>query len=108
MIIGIITAITFPLYNTFVENIEYKVCENNRIMLENNYKTYLEYEQIEDKEMVFNDFLDEYDQKICPDGGEIIYKDGHILCTKHSNIIDDTEDQPVPYLYDYHLKIMME
>ncbi|MEG3071877.1 MAG: prepilin-type N-terminal cleavage/methylation domain-containing protein [Peptococcaceae bacterium] len=104
-IIGILAATAIPSYNNYLEKTRQLVCETNRmqlerqlsveIVLENNIAT-----QNIQKEFI-DDFMRECDRDICPAGGTIEYYNGKLICTLHSKIEsngDDEDEGSKPYL----------
>src|SRR5690554_1765804 len=95
VIMSTVTVIIFPVYNRLINSYKERICDNNILLLENQYRSFLEYNDYQDNELVFTQFLDEYNIDICPNGGNIFYRDGKVYCHYHSNV---DNDDTVPYL----------
>ena len=96
VIISVIIIIIFPLFNKLIESTNEQVCTNNILILENQYRTYLVYSKKSDEELVFMEFLNGYNEEVCPNHGNLYYVDGNIYCDYHSN--NEHGNEPVPYL----------
>lgn len=58
-------------------------------------------ENIEHTEVLFLQYLHEYNVKICPDHGDIKYVDGKVQCSVHlrgNDFKSDDEQDDVPFL----------
>lgn len=97
-ILGILAAIVFPRLSNYIEIANNEVCNNNCKLLENIYHSHLIIEGIEDSDLSFTQFSNEFDQRTCPRNGQISYDGGKVKCSIHSkdNSVDDEEE--VPYL----------
>ena len=66
------------------------------------YTAYLLKNDIDHEDSIFNQFLAENFDKICPAGGVISYEDGKVKCCVHKDISDGDEDEmpgdEVPWL----------
>jgi prepilin-type N-terminal cleavage/methylation domain-containing protein len=102
VILGIISSIAFVTYQARIQKARIEVCETNRIYLEKAYDRYLFYEHAEHSNDIFTVFLDIHEKTKCPEDGEFIYKNGRILCNKHSQIDNNDQNEPdlnpVPFL----------
>ena len=102
VILGILAGIAVPSVIGAMEKAKQEVCNVNVLELERMYKTYLALECIEHSDLVFNQYLQGYENDVCPDDGEISYVEGEVKCSIHS--IDDAGsnenegDEGVPFL----------
>lgn len=101
-ILVIIGLIAIPKYKGYREKAKKQVCKINRLQLERMYEMYLTIEELEHSEDLFTQYLHEYDEKICPDNGDINYVEGKVKCSKHDKNEDtendEKEDESVPFL----------
>lgn len=86
-----------------IEKTKEEVCNVNCLQLEKMYYLYLLMEEIEHSEVIFVQFLQEYEEHICPDHGNISYVDGKVKCSVHIRGADavseeDDDDKSVPFL----------
>lgn len=83
--------------STYINNIDKgkeEVCNVNCLQLEKMYELYLNTEGLDNSDIVFQQFLNDYKFKICPSGGEISYDDGKVKCSIHDNV----ESEEIPFL----------
>lgn len=92
-IIGILSAVAVPVYGKYIKDTKEKVCSVNCGQLERMYEIYLEVEGIVHSDGVFEEFLKDYGKDLCPEHGVLIYVDGKVKCSKHSE-----EEGDVPFL----------
>jgi prepilin-type N-terminal cleavage/methylation domain-containing protein len=102
-ILSILISIAVPLYKGYVERATQQVCNANCLQLERMYHVYLLMENKEHTAYIFDEFLQKYEQNICPTNGGIKYVNGKVRCTLHfedeANGNDDGEgDGSVPFL----------
>ena len=102
-IIAIISAIAIPRFSAITENARRNVCEVNRHELKHAYEIFLFQNDEADTDTNFTAVLNEYDQKICPEGGIISRSEGKMNCSIHFDEdvegTDDSEDGgSVPFL----------
>jgi prepilin-type N-terminal cleavage/methylation domain-containing protein len=103
-IIAILALMVAPKYFRYVERAKGDVCQNNRAQLERTFYLYLIENKIDRLEADFSQYLrDYYDEKICPDKGDISYINGVVRCGIHSAALDvgesdDEQDESVPYV----------
>ena len=101
-ILGIIAAIAVPRLAGFISNAEESVCAANRKNVERMYSAFLIKNNMDHKESVFNQFLIENFDKICPSDGVIRYEDGKVKCSVHGRESEgEEEEEPgeeVPWL----------
>ncbi|MBU3159848.1 prepilin-type N-terminal cleavage/methylation domain-containing protein [Clostridium frigoris] len=95
-IIGILAVIAVPSYIRYIGEAREKVCNVNCVQVERMYEIYLEKEDIEDTDAVFEQFLQGYGKNLCPSHGVITYVDGKVQCSEH--IKEDDNGGDVPYL----------
>ena len=73
---------------------------SNQLLLTNKptkkrmYGVYLELENIEHTDMVFEQFLQENGKEICPGHGVVTYVDGKVKCSVHTK----EDDGDIPFL----------
>ncbi|WP_346873785.1 prepilin-type N-terminal cleavage/methylation domain-containing protein [Clostridium sp. UBA5988] len=99
-IIAILAAIAVPYYIEQVEKAEEKICFSNCKQLERLYKIYLYEKNIRHSDIVFEKFLQDYGNDICPKHSEVNYMDGEVKCSIHlkNDVINDNDDEDVPFL----------
>ncbi|THE09488.1 prepilin-type N-terminal cleavage/methylation domain-containing protein [Bacillus timonensis] len=100
-ILGILAAIAVPTVMSIIENAKRDVCNVNRGKLEREFETELQLNGIDYSESVFNQFLVEFEEEICPVGGEFYYADGKVECSVHGEDTEEDKDKgngEVPYL----------
>ena len=83
-ILSVLTAITVMIYIADTENVERTVCNYNCLQLQKMYATYLFTENIDHSDMVFNEFVQDYGQQICPCNCVITYIDCIVYCIVHT------------------------
>lgn len=88
-ILGIIAAVAVPRLAGFKSKAEESVCAANRKTVELMYSAFLVENDIDHMDSIFNQFLVENFDEICPAGGVISYEDGRVKCSVHRN-----EEQP--------------
>ncbi len=105
-IIGILAAIAIPPYNNYLEKTRQLVCETNRTQLERWLSIEITLNSNiatpnAQKEFIDN-FIQEHETNICPSGGSIEYYNGKLICTLHSKVEsngdDDDDEGSRPYL----------
>lgn len=101
-IITILTAIVAPIFQGCINEIKRVVCETNCSQLKKMYETSLILEGTGHSEAMFIQYLQDYGRVICPDGGDISYRDGEVQCSVHpksdGNDSDGSDDGGVPFL----------
>lgn len=90
-VLGIISAIAIPSYVSVINYAEEKSCDISKSQIEKIYKLYLLTEDIEHSDIIFEQFLNEYDT-VCPLGSSISYFDDKVRCDFHD------KEKEVPYL----------
>jgi len=88
-ILGIIAAIAIPRLAGFRSMAEESVCAANLKTVERMYIAFLVENDIDYLDSMFNQFLIDNFDEICPAGGVISYEDGKVKCSVHRN-----EEQP--------------
>lgn len=100
--LGILSAVAIPSFLGYIERAKQQVCHANTINIERMYYTHLFMENIEHTEVVFTQYLQEYGEDLCPDGGVISYVVGKVLCSVHprgdNDEGDEVDDGSVPFL----------
>lgn len=98
-ILGILISIAVPLYKGYVERATQQVCNANCLQLERMYHVYLLMENKEHTAYIFDEFLQKYEQNICPANGDIKYVNGKVRCMLHSEdeANGNNDDGSVPF-----------
>lgn len=102
-ILAILVSIAVPLYEGYVERVTQQVCLANCLQMERMYHAYLITENKEHTSYVFNEYLQKYENNLCPANGDIKYVHGTVRCDLHykdeaNGNGDDEEDGSVPFL----------
>ncbi|WP_078429769.1 type II secretion system protein [Alkalihalobacterium alkalinitrilicum] len=97
-ILGILVAIAVPSVLGLIDKSRDEVCRVNLLQLEKEYETYLALEIIDHSNVVFTQFLESYDGKICGDECSFAYVDGKVVCSDGAGDDDGKEDEGVPFL----------
>lgn len=99
-ILGIIAAIAVPRLTGLIGMTEERVCDANRKTVERLYSAFLLENDHEDS--LFNQFLTENFDEVCPAGGVISYKNGKAKRSVHEDGSEGDEDEgpgeEVPWL----------
>lgn len=82
-ILGILLAVMLPTYVQGVKKAEERVCKTNCQQLQRIYETQLILQGEVHSEELFNRFMETQSGECCPEGGEIKYEEGAIICTQH-------------------------
>jgi prepilin-type N-terminal cleavage/methylation domain-containing protein len=105
VVLGIIASIAFVTIRGRIQKTRIEVCEVNRHNLSEAYHDHLYLNEIEHSDVHFSTFINSnYNEDICPEGGTILYKDGKVLCSIHSDSDNDAHEdepiteEPVPFL----------
>ena len=100
VILGVLAVIAVSRYSGVKSMAEESVCATNRKTVERMYHAYLLTENKEHTDNVFDEFMQNYEENICPDNGDIKYINGNVRCMLHSE--DETngndDDESVPFL----------
>lgn len=101
VIIGILAAIAVPSILGLVDRTKEDVCDANRFEVKRLYHYHLSLVDSDHTDLLFQQFLQEFDQAVCPVDGEFSYIEGEVHCSVHKNKADDSEqkeeDQSVPF-----------
>ena len=104
-ILGIIASIATVFVMGITDKAERDVCNANVQRIERDYETHLELESKTHSEVLFSQYLQEYQGAVCPAGGAMSYMDGEVECSVHShneveqdNQDEDRESDSVPFL----------
>lgn len=74
---------------------EERVCYANRKNVERIYLAFLGENDIDYEDRIFNQFLAENFDEICPAGGVITFEDGNVECDFHK---EANEEEEVPWV----------
>ena len=101
-ILGILVAVAVPRLVGFRNKVEENICDINRETVEKMYSTFLVEKDIYHEDSIFNQFVIQNFDKICPAGGVISYEDGKIKCSVHGSVSEGKEEEgpgeEVPWL----------
>ena len=101
-ILGIITVIAVPRLAGFRSIAEEKVCTANRKTVERVYLAFLVESDIDHEDGLFDQFVIENFDDVCPAGGVIKYEDGVVKCSVHGSGSEGEEEggpgEQVPWL----------
>jgi|LSQX01.2.fsa_nt_gb prepilin-type N-terminal cleavage/methylation domain-containing protein len=79
-IIGILSIAVVPSYKGYIDKTNYKVCQANCAQMEKLFHVLVN--ENENRDSKFIEFRNGYG-KVCPRGGEVIYKTGKVICLLH-------------------------
>ena len=100
VILGIIATIAVPRLTGFKSMAEERVCAANRKTVEKMYSVFLL--ERDHSENIFNQFIIENFDEVCPAGGVIRFENGKVKCNVHedgSKIKEDEQPgEEVPWL----------
>ena len=99
-ILGIIGAMAVPRIAGFKRTAEESVCAANRKTVERMYSAFLVEKDIDHEDSIFNQFVIENFDGVCPNGGVISYDGGKVKCSVHetSGEEDEGPGEEVPWL----------
>ncbi|MFC4354199.1 type II secretion system protein [Chryseomicrobium palamuruense] len=99
VILGIVASIaTFGISN-LIEAKKAGVCDSTRLELKNHYERHLSLHNVDHSQVIFDEFFREnMDGVICPEDGLIVYEEGDVECSIHSDHEDSDEEEEVPFL----------
>ena len=101
-ILGIIAAVNVPRLAELKSKAEVRVSAANRETAEIMYSAFLVENDINHEDSIFNQFLVENFDEVCPVDNKISYEDGNIKCSVHEGESKGNEDEPpgdeVPWL----------
>ncbi|HCX03242.1 MAG: prepilin-type N-terminal cleavage/methylation domain-containing protein [Tissierellales bacterium] len=95
-IISILSAIAVPRFIHYTAFAKETVCKTNCGQAERMYEAFLIEEDIENTDIIFDQFMLENYSDICPKDGVIYYLDGKINCKIHEGISENTDDLDEP------------
>ncbi len=98
-ILAILASIAVPIYEGYSERAAKQVCNVNCLQVERIYHIYLLMENKEHTNNVFDEFIQNYEETICPDNGDIKYVNGKVRCMLHSEdeANGNNDDGSVPF-----------
>ena len=94
-ILGVLAAVTVPRLAGFRFMVEERVCTANRKTAERMYSAFLVENDIDHEDNIFNQFLIDNCDEICPSIGEISYEYRKVKCSVHG-IEREVEEQEEP------------
>lgn len=101
-ILGIIAGIAVPRLIGFKSMAEESVCDANRKTVERMYLAFLVENDIDHTDNIFNEFIIDNFNEVCPAGGVIRYEDGKVKCSVHGSESEGQENEDpgeeVPWL----------
>lgn len=101
-ILGMLALVAVPRVAGITGKAHESVCEANLKTIERLYSALLVENNLDHEESLFNQFLSDHFDEVCPDGGIISYEDGEVKCSEHEgDVHDDEEDESgeeVPWL----------
>jgi prepilin-type N-terminal cleavage/methylation domain-containing protein len=81
-ILSIIISIALPKFNHLQKKASESVCDTNREIVLKEYRAYLMDKN--HSEEVFNQFIQERYDSVCPENGTYTYENGIVRCSVHS------------------------
>jgi prepilin-type N-terminal cleavage/methylation domain-containing protein len=99
-ILGILAAIAVPKLAGFKSNAEESVCAANLKTVERMYSAFLVEKDIDHMDSIFNQYLIDNFDKVCPVNGNISYAEGNVTCNVHDNSGEEDEEpgEEAPWL----------
>ncbi len=101
-ILGIVAAVAVSRLIGFKSKAKDGVCTANQKTVERMYSAYLLENDMDYSDSIFNQFLVENFDEICPAGGVISCEDGKVKCSVHDSESEGEEDEEsgaeVPWL----------
>lgn len=100
-ILGILAAVAVPRLAGIRSVAEERVCAANRKTVKRMYSAFLVENDIDHEDSIFNQFLIDNFDEICPSGGVISFEDGKVKCGVHSGGSEEDDEEPgeeVPWL----------
>jgi len=88
-ILGILAGFAVPRFSGFVQQGKKAVCESNLGTVERFYGAKLEMDELEQSDLIFEGFLMDYEDDLCPLGGTYNYVDGQVACSVHLEGVSD-------------------
>lgn len=96
-ILSVISSVAVPKYIHYIEYSKSKVCSLNRQQLVKVYHTYLLLNNQQDSNILFDKYIQENGQNICPEQGTISILENNIQCGIHCSE-EKNGEEIVPYL----------
>ena len=101
-ILGILAAVAVPRLAGFRSMAEESVCAANRKTVERMYSAFLVEKDIDHESSLFDQFVIDNFDEVCPSGGVISFEDGKVKCGVHSGGSEAEDDEEpgeeVPWL----------
>lgn len=106
-ILGMLAGIAAPRFSGYVQHAKQAVCASNLGTVDRFYVAKIEMDELEHTDLVFEAFLMDYEDDLCPLGGTYSYVDGQVTCSIHDEGESDGDgesddgggdDGEVPYL----------
>lgn len=106
-ILGILAGIAVPRFSGYLQQTKQAVCVSNLGTVDRFYVAKLEMDELEHSDLIFEAFLMDYEDDLCPVGGTYSYVDGQVTCSIHDEGESDGDgesddgggdDGEVPYL----------
>jgi prepilin-type N-terminal cleavage/methylation domain-containing protein len=95
-ILSILATMAVPRLTGFKNVLENRMCYANRKTVERSYSAFLLVNDMDHTESIFNQFLIDNFDELCPAGGEMRYEDGKVKCSEHSGGSNDEDDEEDP------------
>ena len=92
-ILGILVGIAVPRFAGYVQHAKQAVCKSNLGTVERFYGANLEMDELEHSNLIFEAFLVDYEDDLCPLGGTYSYVDGRVTCSIHEDGASDGEGE---------------
>ncbi len=96
-VIGVVIAVSIPLFGGYLEQVSSAACMANRSQFRRMYEAHLIAEGKRHSLLEFGAFLDSYDKEICPGSGVIAFLEQRISCSVHQDN-DEDDGESVPFL----------
>lgn len=101
-VLGILAAVSVPRLAAFRSKAEESLCYANVKTVERMYSTFLVENDIDHEDSIFNQFLIDNFDEVCPSSGVISYTEGKVKCSVHfgGNKVEEAEEpgEEVPWL----------
>ncbi|MDP5274744.1 type II secretion system protein [Chengkuizengella axinellae] len=98
VILGVLAAISVPKITDLLQQTAESVCEYSRHEFESKYTKQLQTEHFEHSEMLFSQFLVNYELKMCPHEDVYAYLNGEVVCSEHLDQDSGGGEDGVPHL----------
>ena len=98
--LGILAAVAVPRLAGFRSMAEESVCAANRKTVERMYSAFLVEKDIDHENSLFDQFVIDNFDEVCPTGGVISFEDGKVKCGVHETSGEENEGpgEEVPWL----------